>query len=313
MSGISFFIPAYNCAKTIAEAVDSIMETNFANGDELIIVNDYSTDTTAEILKSLKEKYSVINIIDHKRNKGGAAARNTAVENAGHELLFCLDADNVLEASSIASLKKYLSGNSADVASFQYQHYFLNDKLKPEYIWSLPAGEFNTESYMKGENTPGQHGNYLFTKQSWINAKGYAEGTGALDTWTFGLRQAITGAKMVVLKDTFYYHRLDSENSYWMRDAEANLWSVSVKAAYALFPFFDRIDEKYLDYMLGSGRYTWFHNRDKKPIQLVAEGSKDRFYNALQLKSIKAIYPKPSIFKRAINKLKRIFHINDSC
>ena len=306
MPDISFFIPAYNCSKTIAESIDSIMETNFAEGDELIIVNDFSNDDTAKVLRDLKEKYPAIVIIEHLRNKGGAAARNTAVENARHELLFCLDADNVLAPGSISLLKKYLIDNSADVASFQHQHFFTDDKNKAEYIWSLPEDEFKPESYLKGENTPGQHGNYLFTKQSWVNAKGYAEGTGALDTWTFGLRQAITGAKMMVLKDTFYYHRLSNENSYWMRDAEANLWSVSPKISYALFPFFDKIDEVFLDYMLGNGRYTWYHNLKNKNLKLVDAESKKDFYLNLQKKVASTIYAKTSIKNRLINKIKRI-------
>jgi len=281
------------------------METNFADGDELIIVNDYSTDNTAQILKTLEEKYPKIAVITHLRNKGGASARNTAVENSKNELLFCLDSDNVLAPSSIAGLKKYLIDNKADVASFQHQHYFVEDKLKSEYTWSLPEGDFDLQGYLHGENTPGQHGNYLFTKRSWLNAKGYAEGTGALDTWTFGLRQAITGAKMVVLKDTWYYHRLDLANSYWMRDAEANLWSVSLKAAGSLFPFFDIIEEGFIKYMLGDGRYTWFYNLKKKPLKLVEKGSKTEFYSNLQQRTQRSIYPKPTLFQTIINKIKR--------
>jgi glycosyltransferase involved in cell wall biosynthesis len=310
MPEVSFFIPAYNCSLTIEESVDSIMATNFTDGDELIIVNDRSTDNTTEVLKMLREKYPVITVIDHQRNKGGAAARNTAVENAKNELLFCLDSDNVLAPSSIASLKKYLLETNADVASFQFQHFFTDDKLNPAYVWTLPAGEFDLSGYLNGKNTPGQHGNYLFTKQSWQNAKGYAEGAGALDTWTFGLRQAITGAKMVVLKDTFYYHRLDYANSYWMRDAEANLWSVSVKAAYALLPFFDRIDEQFLNYMLGKDKYIWFYQLKNRPLKLVSEGSKTQFYINLNKKINAEIYPKPSFLSRVVNKIKRVFKLN---
>ncbi|MDR3695450.1 glycosyltransferase family 2 protein [Mucilaginibacter sp.] len=305
MPNISFFIPAYNCAKTISESVDSIMETNFTAGDEVIIVNDCSTDDTAGVLKELKQKYPAIILISHQRNKGGAAARNTAVENANNELLFCLDSDNVLASASITPLKNYLVENKADVVSFQFQHFFHDDKYKPAYTWSLPEGDFSLNKYLERENTPGQHGNYLFTKQSWLNAKGYAEGTGALDTWTFGLRQAITGAKIMVLKDTFYYHRLDYENSYWMRDAEANLGSVSVKVSYSLFPFFDIIDERFLNYMLGKGRYSWFHNMGRKPLKLVAKGKKKDFYEKLHKKTQDFIYPKPSFLKRALNKIKR--------
>jgi glycosyltransferase involved in cell wall biosynthesis len=280
------------------------METNFEKNDELIIVNDFSTDDTYEILQSLKKKYPLLTLLDHSRNRGGAAARNTAVDFAKHELLFCLDADNVLAPLSISPLKKYLLENSADVASFQYQHFFSNDKFKPNYIWLLPPGEFDLQHYLSGKNTPGQHGNYLFTKQSWVNAKGYAEGC-SVDTWTFGLRQAITGAKVMVLEDTFYYHRL-SENSYWMRDLERHLWSVSIKAMYGLFPFFDRIDETFLNYMLGKGKYIWFYNLKNKPMKLVESGSKKDFYSKLNQKTRDFVYPRPSIFQRAFNKAKRI-------
>jgi glycosyltransferase involved in cell wall biosynthesis len=302
---ISFFIPAYNCAKTITESVDSIMEINFVEGDELIIVDDCATDNTGDVLKELQQKYPVIRIINHSRNRGGAAARNTAVESAKNDLLFCLDSDNVLPANSIAPLKKYLIEMNADVATFQFQHFFLTDKLKQEYIWSLPEGVLNLQNILNGENTPGQHGNYLFTKSSWINAKGYAEGTGALDTWTFGLRQAITGAQMVVLKDTFYYHRLDYANSYWMKDAQAKIWSVSVKVTQALFPFFEILDEKFINYILGDGKYLWYYNLKKRPIVLVPQGSKDQFYKVLHEKVNTFVYPKPSILKRAVNKIKR--------
>ncbi|GGH15350.1 glycosyltransferase family 2 protein [Mucilaginibacter phyllosphaerae] len=306
MMNITFFIPAYNCAQTITEAVKSVMD-NAVAGDELVIVNDCSTDDTAAILAHISKNNPVVKIITHKHNKGGAAARNTAVENAEHDLLFCLDADNVLVPKSIDALKKYLTDQQADVASFQYQHFFTTDKLAPAYVWELPAGQYDITRYLKGENAPGQHGNYLFTKQSWINAKGYAEGAGALDTWTFGLRQAISGAKIVVLKDTYYYHRLNHDTSYWMRDAELSLWSSSVKATYALFPFFDLIDEKFLNYMLGKGRYKWFYTLKKKPLKLVSKGAKDNFYAALHIKLNKYLYPKATLAARAINKIKKTY------
>jgi glycosyltransferase involved in cell wall biosynthesis len=305
MPNISFFIPAYNCAHTIAESVESIMAGNFIDGDELLIVNDYATDNTVDVLSDLKIKYPIITILTHKRNKGGAAARNTAVENANNNLLFCLDSDNVLVPQSIAPLKEYLLKMNADVASFQYQHFFSDDKQKPISIWSLPEGLFDVSLYYTGKNTPGQHGNYLFTKQSWIHAQGYAEGTGALDTWTFGLRQAITGAVAVVLKDTFYYHRLDHSTSYWMRDAEANLKSVSEKAAHALYPFFNRIDENYLNYMLGNGRYWWFYNLKNRSLKIVDEHSKDTIYQYASKKASSIAYPKTRLTKRISNKIKR--------
>ena len=71
MPHVSFIMPAYNCAGTIAESVASIMETNFRQGDELVIVNDFSSDGTASVIESLQEVYPVIKAVHHPRNRGG--------------------------------------------------------------------------------------------------------------------------------------------------------------------------------------------------------------------------------------------------
>jgi len=57
--------------------------------------------------------------------------------------------------------------------------------------------------------------------------------------------------------------------------------------------------------MLGKGRYSWFHNLKKRPIKLVERGSKKEFYAKLHQKTVNAVYPKPTVFKRVIKKLKR--------
>jgi glycosyltransferase involved in cell wall biosynthesis len=60
---IRFVIPAYNCTETVHEAVQSILNGNFESSDEIILVNDSSTDNTADILASLQAQCSVIRIV----------------------------------------------------------------------------------------------------------------------------------------------------------------------------------------------------------------------------------------------------------
>jgi glycosyltransferase involved in cell wall biosynthesis len=48
---ISFIIPAYNCQRTLAETVESIYKSNFTEGDEIIIIDDASTDDTLALAK----------------------------------------------------------------------------------------------------------------------------------------------------------------------------------------------------------------------------------------------------------------------
>jgi glycosyltransferase involved in cell wall biosynthesis len=269
LDNITFFIPAYNCSKTIAESVDSIVETNFGNGDELIIVNDFSSDDTCEVLKTLRKKYPVITVIDHKRNKGGAAARNTAVENAKHELLFCLDADNVLEKNSIRPLMAFLLTGGADIACFNELRYFSDSISTIDETWFFEPGEFTIEHLLSGKLSPGASGNYLFTKISWSKAGGYAEDMGALDTWSFGFKQLMEQCKMAVMPGSYYFHRRGHE-SYYIRDAWKKRRSVSLRLIKLIINYIDRINPQDVDYIFSKkGRFSWFDDLSKRPIRLI--------------------------------------------
>jgi glycosyltransferase involved in cell wall biosynthesis len=268
MNPISFFIPAYNCAATIAESVDSIMATNYKEGDELIIVNDCSTDNTEEALDTLKSKYPVIKIITHKGNKGGAAARNTAIENAAHELLFCLDSDNILEDNSISALIQVLIDSKADIASFQEMRYFNNNNHHDiKYTWKfLPTTTL--ADFMADHKNPGSSGNYLFTKKSWVKANKYPEFAGALDTWGFCFKQLASGSKLVSLPGSGYYHRFGSE-SYYIRDMGSR--NMSIAALQIILPYYYLIHPDDLDYITSKKhRLIWFENFDKKPIRILS-------------------------------------------
>jgi glycosyltransferase involved in cell wall biosynthesis len=267
MSFISFFIPAYNCSETIAEAVDSIMETNFNPGDELLIVNDCSTDKTAEVLLTLKAKYPVIDVVSHKINKGGAATRNTAVENSKNDLLFCLDSDNVLAASSIKGLKKHLLDSEADVASFQEMRYFSSQTPgDTKYTWKFLTNT-TLADFMADNKNPGSSGNYLFTRRSYLQAKGYPEFAGALDTWGFCFRQLATGAKVISLPNSCYFHRFGGE-SYYIRDMNSR--NMSIIALQIILPFYELIEPQDLDYIMGKeNRLSWFDDLEKRPVRII--------------------------------------------
>lgn len=304
---VSFFMPAYNCEKTIRESVESIIESNFTEGDELVIVNDFSTDNTEQILNQLKEKYPCIKVLKHTRNKGGAAARNTAIENSKHSILFCLDSDNVLSSGSICKLKEFMKNVDADVASFQELRYFQDDKQKIDFKWVFKPDLITVNDCLSSVVVPGASGNYMFTKESWIRAGGYPEFAGALDTWGFGLRQLMTGAKVYTMPNTFYYHRYGHE-SYWMRDAEKRKKSVSLRATQLLIPFFDLIDEKDINYIMSrKGRYTWFDNLDKRPIRLASKENKKLVWSLDKQQGFSLFVWNKEIFNRLKFFIKQLF------
>jgi glycosyltransferase involved in cell wall biosynthesis len=265
LNSISFFIPAFNCADTIIESVNSIIDTNFNDGDEIIITNDGSTDNTERVINNLANKHPFVKIINHQRNRGGAAARNTAIENAKHEILFCLDSDNILAPNSISPLKKYLIEKNADCAIFQ-KIYFFKDNIEVLHKKIEYVGGLVTLEYCFSENdTPISSGNYMFTKTSWEKAGGYPE-ENWLDTWGFGVRQLFAGAKMYTLPDTFYYHRRGHE-SYTIREVRKG--KTSLNALQILIPYFHLLSNQSENYIMSKrSRYTWFFNLKNKPLKL---------------------------------------------
>ena len=93
MPKVSILIATFNCAKYIAEAIDSVLDQTYTNY-EIIIVDDGSTDETKSVIKiylnikSDKIKYY------YQENQGLACARNNAIKYSKGKYLAFLDADD---------------------------------------------------------------------------------------------------------------------------------------------------------------------------------------------------------------------------
>ena len=269
---ISFIVPAYNCQATLRDAIDSIVNGNLSEQDEIVLVDDGSTDGTAAILRELSQDFPFVSVFSHARNRGGGAARNTAVEHARHETIFCLDSDNLLYPGSVVLLHNYLREQDADVAVFQNLDFFRERRDAVTHRWRLRPGPTTLADYLAGNAVAGASGNYMFTRRSWTKAGGYPE-FAFLDTWGFGLRQLATGSKMVVLAGTGYSHRYGHQ-SYWMRESVRH--NVSLVALQLLIPFLHLIDDASIDHIMGPAhRHDWFELLDQYPLRL-RDGSTGR-------------------------------------
>lgn len=91
-SGVSVIIPAYNeetaIEKVLRELVDAIDKWNMGVV-EIIVVNDGSSDNTAEIVSRFPE----VRLINHRKNKGYGAAVKTGIRQADGEIIVWYDAD----------------------------------------------------------------------------------------------------------------------------------------------------------------------------------------------------------------------------
>ena len=86
---VTVFIPAYNGADYIAEAIESSLQHDYPP-HEVIVTDDCSTDATAEIVGC----YPDVKLLRHQTNRGQAAARNTAIAAASGVFVASLDQDD---------------------------------------------------------------------------------------------------------------------------------------------------------------------------------------------------------------------------
>lgn len=135
---LSLIIPVYNEADHLAEFLQLVDSLELAIAKELIIVNDASTDNSAEIIRGFKFK-SPIRFIDKERNEGKGAALRTGIEHASGAIIGIQDADFEYDLRDIPSLlDPILSGNSDVVFGSRYKggqqvhrtfHYLVNKLL----------------------------------------------------------------------------------------------------------------------------------------------------------------------------------------
>lgn len=106
MIAISVVIPAYNSSTTIRSTLDSVLPQLEAQ-DQVVVVNDGSTDTTQAILDEYRDEHQVQCLAQD--NAGVSAARNIGVQQATGDYILFLDADDRLMNHAINHFRSYVA------------------------------------------------------------------------------------------------------------------------------------------------------------------------------------------------------------
>jgi len=103
---ISVIIPAYNVEAFLGEAIESVLNQTHPV-DEVIVVDDGSTDRTADIAESFGTPVYVL----RQDNAGPSAARNHALDHAAGDFIAFLDADDLWEPQKLERQIAYLTAH----------------------------------------------------------------------------------------------------------------------------------------------------------------------------------------------------------
>lgn len=143
---VSIIAPAFNAESTLKRCVKSLLRQTYEN-IEIIIINDGSTDKTAEICQAYHMKDRRIQVI-HQPNAGPAAARNRGIHVAKGDYLQFVDADDFIEKDMTEKLLKCAQLHQADLVICGYYAGTMHEDFSMETILPSLSGGFTRDSFL---------------------------------------------------------------------------------------------------------------------------------------------------------------------
>ncbi len=128
---ISVIVPTYNNASWLPRCLNSILAQSYRNL-EILVVNDGSTDNTAEILEEYARADERIRVV-HKENGGVTSARLRGVSEATGEWIGFVDADDFIEPQMYAILLKNAERNAADISHCGHRMVYPDGRVRYYY------------------------------------------------------------------------------------------------------------------------------------------------------------------------------------
>lgn len=117
---VSIIMPTYNCAQFIEQSVQSVLAQTVTDW-ELLIVDDCSTDNTAQVLSPYLSKYPNIHYACLEKNSGPAAARTQALRMAKGKYVAFLDSDDLWMSEKLEKQIHFMESTGAKMSCTAYR------------------------------------------------------------------------------------------------------------------------------------------------------------------------------------------------
>jgi glycosyltransferase involved in cell wall biosynthesis len=186
---VSVVIPAYNSAEYICRTIDSVLAQSLP-AEEIIVVDDGSSDNTKEIVKKYSGKVNYI----YQENGGASVARNTGIEAAKCEWIAFLDADDEWTPDKLKLQIELLQRNPELMwVSGNFIRCLCNEDRKGAMIYQQKAKDMLVDKEYHDEffvaftaNAAGWTGTMMIKKTALVEAGMFTPGqvmANDIDTW----------------------------------------------------------------------------------------------------------------------------------
>jgi glycosyltransferase involved in cell wall biosynthesis len=135
----SVIMPAFNAAAYIEQSLESAL-FQLGASDEVIVVDDGSTDATTEGVRKIQDRR--VRLLSQTTNQGISAARNRALEVVRGDYVHFLDHDDLWSPDRLALLSSVIQAQQPDIISGWVEHFYcdsLTDSQRSQY--HLPASQ----------------------------------------------------------------------------------------------------------------------------------------------------------------------------
>jgi len=210
----SVIIPTYNRATLLEETIDSVLNQTFKDY-EIIVVNDGSTDNTAEVLQSYGDKIIIIN----KENSGAEKSRNAGAEASHGEYLVILDDDDLLFPWTLEVYNKVIENQKFPPLVLGQPLHFsetISDDLIIKEIHSIKFVSYK-DYFSKDRSVYSSSSMIVIKRDFFFNLGGfrkyYEKKDFFLDDIEFMLRAGTISPAIIVYEPLQFGYRHHSENS----------------------------------------------------------------------------------------------------
>ena len=170
MENITLYISSYNVEKTIGEVLEGVFELN-PPPNEVILINDASTDQTLNILTNYQGKDRV-KILNLKKNMGIGYCRNLAIKNSTNNIIATLDSDVVTDKKWLLNIYNSMIFHKSQLCGGQLIEKFLETNRYNYWRYIHLSHRFQEEkipevnSFLTGSN-------YILNKKAWEKVNGF--------------------------------------------------------------------------------------------------------------------------------------------
>lgn len=215
-TSVSILVPVYGVEKFIERCSRSLFEQTYEHL-EYIFVDDCSPDNSIGILNQVLEDYPHrkphVRIVRHEKNRGLAAARNTAVDNCGTEFLMHVDSDDYIDKDIIEKcVCKQKSADSDIVFSDFKKHSFQYVEIER----NTDVGDTHemTNSILLAKSRHNLVGNLIRTRLYKDNGISAIEGINMGEDFYVMPKLVYQSYKLGFIHDSYYHYVFQNTNSY---------------------------------------------------------------------------------------------------